>query len=143
MNNIWVLAQTESNQGSSQIASEPMSGQTQQMTTADGSNSSPPPQDQAQAKPSNTSMMPLLLLGVMFVLMYLTMFRGPKKKQQEHKQMLQALKKNDRVRTIGGIYGTVMEVKGDEVVLKIDEATNTKIRVSNSAISLNMSKESQ
>lgn len=85
----------------------------------------------------------MILLGVLFVLMYFTMFRGPKKKQQEHKQMLQALKKNDRVRTVGGIFGTVMEVKDDEVVLKIDEATNTKIRVSNSAISLNMTKDSQ
>ena len=140
MNNMWVLAQTENSQGTSQIGAEPISGQP--VTSQDGSNDSPPtnPNDQNQ-KP--TSPMFFIIIGVMFVFMYLTMFRGPKKKQQEHTKMLQALKKNDRVRTIGGIYGTVMEVKGDEVVVKIDESTNTKIRVSNSAISMNLSKENQ
>ena len=53
--------------------------------------------------------------------------------------MLQSLKKNDRVRTIGGIFGTVIEVKGDEVVLKVDEANNTRIHVSVSAIGKNLS----
>jgi preprotein translocase YajC subunit len=46
-----------------------------------------------------------------------------------------ALKKNDRVQTIGGILGTVLEVSDTEVVLKIDEANNTKIRVLPSAVS--------
>ena len=55
--------------------------------------------------------------------------------------MVQTLEKNDKVRTIGGIMGTVMEVKGDEVVLKVDEANNTKIRVISSAIGKNLSKE--
>jgi len=44
------------------------------------------------------------------------------------------LKKNDRVRTIGGILGVVLDVRDDEIVLKIDEANNTKIRVIPSAI---------
>ena len=55
--------------------------------------------------------------------------------------MVQTLAKNDKVRTIGGIIGTVVDVKGDEVVLKIDESNNTKIRLSASAIGRNMSKE--
>ena len=38
------------------------------------------------------------------------------------------------MQTVGGIIGTVAEVKGDEVVVKIDESTNTKIRVVRSAI---------
>jgi preprotein translocase subunit YajC len=79
----------------------------------------------------------LLVAAVLFIMM----IRGPRKQQQQQKQMIQSLKKNDRVRTIGGIYGTVMDVKGDEVVLKIDEATNTKIHVSTSAIGKNLSQE--
>ena len=48
--------------------------------------------------------------------------------------MVSSLKNNDRVRTIGGIFGTVLDVRDDEIILKIDEATNTKIRVIPSAI---------
>lgn len=55
--------------------------------------------------------------------------------------MVQTLSKNDKVRTIGGIIGTVVDVKGDEVTLKVDESNNTKIKVASSAISRNMSKD--
>ncbi|MBC8378196.1 MAG: preprotein translocase subunit YajC [Planctomycetes bacterium] len=71
---------------------------------------------------------------LIFIVMYLLMFRGPKKKQQEHQKMVSSLAKNDRVRTIGGIFGTVLDVRDNEVVLKVDESTNTKMRVSPSAI---------
>jgi len=73
---------------------------------------------------------------IIFVFM---MFRGPRKKQQEHRKMVQSLKKNDRVRTIGGIYGTVVDVRDDEIVLKIDESTNTKIKISPNAIGTKLS----
>ena len=39
-----------------------------------------------------------------------------------------------RVRTIGGIFGTVLDVRDDEIVLKIDESTNAKMRISPSAV---------
>jgi len=81
----------------------------------------------------------VLFVAVMGVLMYVMMFRGPKKQQQQHKLMLQSLKKNDKVRTIGGIFGTVVDVRDDEIVLKVDESNNTKIRISSSAISKNLS----
>lgn len=77
----------------------------------------------------------------MFVVMYLILFRGPRKKQQQHKQMMQALAKNDKVQTIGGIIGTVVDVKDDEITLKIDESNNTKIKIVRSAISRNLSKD--
>lgn len=77
----------------------------------------------------------------MFVLMYVILFRGPRKKQQEHKQMMQALAKNDRVQTIGGILGTVVDIKDDEITLKIDESNNTKMKIVRSAISRNLSKD--
>ncbi|MFA6185631.1 MAG: preprotein translocase subunit YajC [Phycisphaerae bacterium] len=76
-----------------------------------------------------------IFIGLIFVVMYFIMFRGPRKKQQQQKQMIMSLKKNDRVQTIGGILGTVLEVSETEVVLKIDEANNTKLRVLPSAVS--------
>lgn len=74
--------------------------------------------------------------------MYLLLFRGPRKKQQQHKQMVQTLEKNDRVRTIGGIIGTVVDVKDDEITLKVDESNNTKVKVAASAIGRNLTKQS-
>ena len=55
--------------------------------------------------------------------------------------MIQTLKKNDKVRTVGGIIGVVVDVKDDEVTLKIDESNNTKIKVVASAIGKNLSNE--
>ncbi len=78
-------------------------------------------------------MFPLVLI---FVLFYFLMMRPEKKKQADHKALLEALKKNDRVVTIGGIYGVVANVQRDvdRVTLKVDETTNTKIDVTFGAI---------
>ena len=51
--------------------------------------------------------------------------------------MLSAIKKNDRVITAGGIYGVVTNVhrEADEVTIKVDEATNTKLRLTLGSVS--------
>lgn len=127
-----ILAQANAPQAPPRIVSEPTDAEGQATTTTPGT-----PQDpaggaaQRQGSPYSMLLMMVLIFGVMYVLL----LRGPRKQQQQQKLMIQALKKNDHVRTIGGIYGTVMDVKDNQVVLKVDEATNTKIRVSTSAIS--------
>jgi len=74
-----------------------------------------------------------LMLG-MLLIVYFFMIR-PSKKQRQEQQLLQAsLKKGAKVRTAGGILGTVLDVRDDEVVLKIDETTNAKMRVLRGAI---------
>ena len=55
--------------------------------------------------------------------------------------MVQALERNDKVRTIGGIIGVVVDIKEDEITLKVDESNNTKIKISSSAIGKNLSKD--
>ena len=60
------------------------------------------------------------------------MLRPNMKKQEEVKQMQSSLKKGDRVVTIGGIHGKVIEVKTDKVVLKV--SNNNEITVDNTAI---------
>ncbi len=55
--------------------------------------------------------------------------------------MVQSLQKNDKVRTIGGIYATVVDVRENEIVLKIDESNNTKIRISPNAIGAKITDE--
>ena len=135
MNSIWMLAAAEAEtQGQQDVITmeEAPAGQQQSTTQQDGS--TPAPDQKTPDKPAGNPLMQFLPIILIFVVMYLLMFRGPKKKQQEHQKMVAALSKNDRVRTIGGIFGTVLDVRDDEIVLKIDESTNTKIRISPSAI---------
>jgi len=76
----------------------------------------------------------LFLMLAMFAIMYFIMIRPQKKKQQEQRKMLQEVGKGTRIRTIGGIIGTIVQEYDDEVVIKIDETTNTKMRIVRSAI---------
>jgi preprotein translocase subunit YajC len=75
----------------------------------------------------------LLIIGLLF---YFILFRPQRRQQKEHANLLSNLKKNDKVVTIGGIYGKVFDVQReqDRVTLKIDESTNTKIDVTFAAI---------
>lgn len=80
--------------------------------------------------PMLTLFVPLLLAFYLFVML------PQRKEQSKRAAMLANLKKNDRVVTVGGIYGVVSNVhrEADEVTLKIDESTNTKLRVTMSSI---------
>ena len=74
----------------------------------------------------------VIMIAVMFYMMFIAPDR---RKRAEHNTMLENMKKNDQVVTIGGIKGTITNVKGDEVTIRIDESNNTRIRVQKSAIS--------
>lgn len=140
MNNVWILAQTNSGDSSSGVTSERVGTQPQEVTTTGQSDSS----DTGQTtRPGFFSGGPqqFIFIGLMLVMMYFILFRGPRKKQQKHKQMMQTLTKNDKIQTIGGIIGTVVDIKDDEITLKIDESNNTKMKILRSAISKNMSKD--
>ncbi len=138
MANVWIIAQENGTEAPSRITSEPVTdGGEETSVVQDTNGETPAPAPTRQVSPL-VQFLPLILI---FVVMYLFLMRGPRKQQQKHKQMVQSLSKNDRVRTIGGIFGTVVDVKGDEVTLKIDESNNTKIRVSTSAIGKNLSQE--
>ena len=76
---------------------------------------------------------PLLVIGVLF---YLMLIRPERKKRRDMQELIENLKENDRVVTIGGIVGSIVSFskKGDEVVLRIDEKNNTKMRILRSHI---------
>ncbi len=80
----------------------------------------------------NSGIMLPLMLGLLFVIIFSG--RSKKKQEQQRKHLLDALKKGDRVVTIGGEIGTVVEARETEVVLKVDETSNTKIHYLRSAI---------
>ena len=93
----------------------------------------PTTQPGGQAAPGLLSS-PLLLFLMLGLVMYFLMLRPQSKERKKREAMLSAVKKNDRVVTIGGILGTVISVKDDEITLKVDESSNTKITFTRSAI---------
>lgn len=86
--------------------------------------------------------MPMVLVGVMFVLL---MFRQGRREKQEKQKLQESLRKNDKVLTIGGIYGTVLALSEpgqmDEVTLKLDE--NVKIKVTRASILRNITRDEE
>jgi preprotein translocase subunit YajC len=88
----------------------------------------------AGAKPAGGfDFITLMILGVLLALIVSTILGGRREKKK-YEQMMASIKKNDQVRTAGGIIGSVVEVKPDVIVLKIDENSNTKITVARGKI---------
>ena len=77
--------------------------------------------------------LPFILI---LAIMYFLMIRPQAKRQKEKQRMLEALKKGDRVVTIGGIHGTVSGLKGkDKKIVNLKVSNNTNISLNRSAIS--------
>ncbi|MGD9647131.1 MAG: preprotein translocase subunit YajC [Pirellulales bacterium] len=72
------------------------------------------------------------MLVAMFLLFYVLLIRPQRKEQKTRQLMLENIKKNDRVVTIGGIYGTVTSVRreADEITIKVDDSTKLRVTVS-------------
>ncbi|MHB8172977.1 MAG: preprotein translocase subunit YajC [Nitrospirota bacterium] len=75
----------------------------------------------------------IIPLVIIFGIFYFLLIRPQSKKAKEHKAMLDALKKGDRVITSGGIFGTIQSLTANTVVLIISE--NVKIKVGRGYIS--------
>ncbi|HEU0068345.1 MAG TPA: preprotein translocase subunit YajC [Nitrospiraceae bacterium] len=76
---------------------------------------------------------PFIAIGLLF---YFMLLRPERKKRSDMEQVLENLKKNDRVVTIGGIFGVIVNVQkgAEDVTLRIDDTNNTRLRVLRSAI---------
>ena len=79
-----------------------------------------------------TSFLPLILI---FVIFYFLLIRPQSKKAKEHKQMLDNLKKGDKVMTTGGVYGVIEDIDANTVTLKVGLKDDVKIKVNRSYIS--------
>jgi preprotein translocase subunit YajC len=78
---------------------------------------------------------PLLLMGLVIAAFYfIVLLPKNRKDKRDRDELFAKLKKNDEVLTASGIIGTVAFIKDDEVVLKVDESSNTRIRVLKSTI---------
>jgi preprotein translocase subunit YajC len=79
--------------------------------------------------PLLVSLFPFILV---FLVMYVLIILPQQKQQKKHRQMLTNLKKNDEVVTIGGVHGTIVNVKEKTFILRIDD--NVKVEIDKSAI---------
>lgn len=73
-----------------------------------------------------------ILLGGMFLIMYFFMIRPQMKRQKEAKSFREQLQKGDKVVTIGGVHGKVVEINETSVVLSVEQG---KIRVDKNSLS--------
>ena len=113
----------------------PPTGATGEQVNVDGTTATTAtnPTGTPAAKPQGGLGVEVLLFGAVILFVLMTIFGGRREKKK-FEQMLSSIKKHDSVRTVGGIIGSVVEVKPDVVVLKVDENSNTKITVARGKI---------
>jgi len=75
-------------------------------------------------------LVPLIIIMVIF---YFLLIRPQQKRAKEHRNMVAAIKKGDKVLTNGGIYGTIIDVK--EGFLQVEIADNVRVRIQRDAVS--------
>lgn len=81
----------------------------------------------------------LLYIVALFAILYFLMIRPQQQRQKKHQEMINNLKPDDRVITLGGIYGTIVKIKDNSLVLRV--ADNVRIEFLKTAISQVTSKE--
>jgi preprotein translocase subunit YajC len=80
----------------------------------------------------NTQMGGLFPLAVIFLIFYFVLIRPQQKQQKEYKKMLEGLKKNDQVVTLGGVHATIVNVKEKTFVIRVDD--NVRVEIDKSAV---------
>ena len=83
---------------------------------------------------------PLMIIGLLF---YFMILRPERRRRADHEQLQTELKKNDEIITIGGVYGTVVNAQqdADYITIKVDENSNTKLRITRSSVQTVVNKE--
>lgn len=79
------------------------------------------------------NMIGIIYIVGLFALLWFLLIRPQQKRQKQHQEMVKNLKVNDAVVTIGGIYGTIVKVKEESLVLRV--ADNVRIEILKNAIS--------
>ncbi|NNF57098.1 MAG: preprotein translocase subunit YajC [Rhodothermaceae bacterium] len=73
-----------------------------------------------------------IMMGLIFVVFYFFIIRPQRKREETRKQMIEAIKKGDRVVTVGGIHGTVLKVDDGSYLVEVDQMV--KLRFDKNAI---------
>jgi preprotein translocase subunit YajC len=73
------------------------------------------------------SMIPMLMMVLVFVGMWFLIIAPQRKKLKEHDKMVNALKSGDEIVTSGGLYGTIQQVRDDRFVIKISDDVRVEV----------------
>jgi preprotein translocase subunit YajC len=76
----------------------------------------------------------IIFLVLIFAIFYFLLIRPQRKRQKQQQELMEALKRGDRVITAGGIYGVVESVSEDNVVIKVESGAT--MRVAKSSVAL-------
>ena len=87
---------------------------------------------EAGSSSGGSMMTTFVTFGLIIAIFYFLIIRPQRKRDKETKDMLASIKKGDKVVSIGGIHGTVMVVKENSVIVKVDD--NTRLEFSRTAI---------
>ncbi len=90
--------------------------------------------DFLMANQGNPMMQFLPLMVIMFAVMYFLIIRPQKQKEKKRQEMISNVRKQDRIVTAGGVHGVCVSVKENEVVVRVDDAKDVKIKVDKSAL---------
>ncbi|MCB9033074.1 MAG: preprotein translocase subunit YajC [Chitinophagales bacterium] len=93
------------------------------------------------AKGGNAGMINLLMIGLMFVVFYFFLIRPQSKKAKEQDNFIANLKVGDKVITIAGIHGKIVSINEEDKTFTIQVDGPTRLKIEQSAISLEMSKK--
>ncbi len=79
---------------------------------------------------------PTIIIYLIFIfgIIYFILIRPQRKRQKEHQELVQELKRGDRVITAGGIYGQIESVSDDNVVIKVESGTTLRVARNSIAI---------
>jgi preprotein translocase subunit YajC len=87
----------------------------------------------AQGGGAGMLLLPLMLLGFLVFMIVMQVWTG-KKEKKKRDELMSSLGRNDKVMTTGGIVGHIAEIHDQELVIRTDESSNTRIRVVKSAV---------
>jgi len=104
--------------------------------SATGTSQKPPPVDPAlkdkQQKTMLHSMLPMILIFV--AVFYFLLWRPQSKQRKEREALLKALKKGDRVVTMGGVIGQIVDMNEHEITLRVDARKDVQLKFQRSAV---------
>ncbi len=89
---------------------------------------------EASQKPGGNFMTLMVPFALMFAIMYFLILRPQKTKEKKRLEMISNVRKNDRIVTSGGIHGLVLSVRENEVIARVDDAKDVKLKIDKSAI---------
>jgi preprotein translocase subunit YajC len=92
------------------------------------------PTDTEGGSSTSSTIYMIVFLVLIFAMFYFLMIRPQRKRQKQHQQMMDELRKGDKVITAGGIYGVIDSVSEDSIVIKVESGTT--IRLAKSSVAL-------